>query len=368
MIKRILAISNHSVMLGGGEHSFLGLLSHLPHIWKPFAFVPYEGELKARLREKGIDTQVVLLPSIKPWFIHNIFACLRSYFIVCQKYRPDLIYANGSRAAFYGGLVGKLLGLPVIWHCRIADKDPCLDFLLVRMSNCIIANSHATARRFGSRWKNKIIVVHNGVDIEWLTDSSVKKPDFSSKNCKVIINVARVSRLKRHDVILKAFEEVAMQEPDVHLFFIGEKDMEEPKWWDYLQEVTHRSHFSERIHWIGQVDDVRPWYRIATLLVLPSENESFGRVLVEAMASGLPVVATLSGGIPEIVRHNKDGILVTPGSVREVAEAIQKLLCDDNLRRRFGIAGKERSKAFSLETHVEKMVQVFEETKSTKFL
>jgi glycosyltransferase involved in cell wall biosynthesis len=349
-------------MLGGGEHSFLGLLSHLPHVWEPITVVPCEGELKAILRENGIETQIIPLPSIRPWFIHNILSCLRNYFVVCQKYRPDLIYANGSRAAFYGGLAGKLLGLPVVWHCRVADKDPYLDFLLVRMNNCIIANSHATARRFGSRWKNKIAVVHNGVDIEWLVDSSVKKPDFISENWKVIISVARVSRWKRHDIVLKAFEKVAMQEPSAHLFFIGGKDIEEPDWWDYLQMSTQESRYSDRIHWVGKVSDVRPWYKAAHLLVLGSENEPFGRVLIEAMACAVPVVATRSGGVPEIVRHGQDGFLFAPGNAEEMANAMKKILKDENLRERFLQFAQRRAKLFSLNSHVEKMSEIFADT------
>lgn len=362
MIKRILAISNHGIMLGGGEHSFLDLLSHLPDVWKPLVLVPHEGELKARLGAKGIETQIIPLPSIRPWFIHNVLACLRSYFVTCKKYCPALIYANGSRAAFYGGLVGKLLGLPVIWHCRIADKDPCLDFLLIRMSDCIIANSHATARRFGARWKNKIAVVHNGVDIEWLTDLSVKKPDLISEKWKVIICVARVSRWKRHDIVLKAFEKVAMQEPGAHLFFIGGKDIEEPDWWDYLQVSTQKSRYSDRIHWVGKVSDVRPWYKAAHLLVLGSKNEPFGRVLVEAMACSVPIVATRSGGVPEIVRHGQDGLLVSPGNEGEMAAAIAKIFKDESLRVRFAKSCQERACFFSLDTHVDKMIHVFENT------
>lgn len=361
MIKRILAISNHGSMLGGGEHSFLDLLSHLPNAWKPFALVPHEGELKARLRKNGIETQIITLPSIRPWFFHNILSCFISFFIVCQRYRPALIYANGSRAAFYGGIVGNLLGLPIIWHCRVADKDPYLDFFLVRMSNCIIANSHATARRFRSRWKNKITVVHNGIDIEWLTDSFVKKPGFISENWKVIISVARVSQWKRHDIVLKAFEKVAMQESDAHLFFIGGKDVEEPGWWDYLQVSTQKSRYSDRIHWVGKVSDVRSWYRIASILVLASENEPFGRVIVEAMACGVPVVAVRGGGIPEIIRDGQDGLLVTSGNVKEMAYAMEKILKDRALRKELGQSAQKRAEAFSLSAHVENMAQIFED-------
>lgn len=349
-------------MLGGGEHSFLDLLSHLRHVWEPIAFVPCEGELKAKLRENGIEAHVIRLPSIRPWFIHNILTCLRSYFIICQKYHPDLIYANGSRAAFYSGLVGKLLGLPVIWHCRIADRDPYLDFFLTRLSTSIVVNSKATANRFRVPFRSKVRIVYNGIDINWFQSENVRKPDLIQEDWKVILKVARVSRWKRHDLAISAFEEVARLDPKVRLVCVGAKDRLEPEWWDSLQERTGKSPFSNRIHWIGHVDDVRPWYRAASILVLASANEPFGRVLVEAMACGVPVVATRSGGVPEIVSDRQDGFLVSPGNVKEMAYAMEKILKDRALRKQFAQSAQKRAEAFSLSAHVENMVQIFEDT------
>jgi len=359
-------MSNHASMLGGGEYSFLELLVHLPSQWTPIAAVPDEGELETLLMEKNIETHKCPLPPIRPWNLIKISAGLLACIRLCRKRRVGLIYANGSRAAFYGEIAGSLLKIPVIWHCRIADPDPYLDFLLAKLSALIVVNSRATANRFQSSFKAKIRVVYNGLDIEWLQNETVRKPEMSQDSWKVILAVARVSRWKRHDLALSAFEQVAKSDPFTHLVCIGAADQFELKWWDYLQERSRFSEFSERIHWIGQVDDVRPWYKAAELLVLPSENEPFGRVLVEAMASGVPVIATRSGGAPEVVRHNKDGILVTPGSVRELAGAMQKVLRDDRLRTHLSIAGQERSKAFSLEAHVAQMVQVFEEARSKK--
>jgi len=350
LIHNFLAISNHASMLGGGEYSFLDLLVHLPCQWRPIAAVPDEGELEALLMEENLETHKCPLPPIRPWNLMKIPATLVACIRLCRNHRVALIYANGSRASFYGGIVGRLLSIPVIWHCRIADPDPYLDFFLASLSNCIVTNSRATARRFQARIRPKVRVVYNGVDISWLQSESLRKPEMIQDDWKVILVVARVSRWKRHDLALSAFENVARSE------------------WDYLQEKTHLSQFSERVHWMGQIEDVRPWYRAAELLVLPSENEPFGRVLVEAMASGVPVVATRSGGVPEVVRHNRDGILVASGSVQELTEAMQELLENDQLRRRVGKSGQERSKAFSLEAHVDQMVQVFKEAKPNKSL
>lgn len=347
-------------MLGGGEHSFLDLLSHLPSHWENLVIVPHEGDLSCKLRVKEIPTLVRPLPSMKPWYVLEVLNALRVYAKICKRYQPDLIYANGSRAAFYGGIIGRLMDLPVIWHCRTADADPFLDCLLTRLSDRIIANSQATAKRFGIALRNKVEVVYNGLDLDWLRDYDVGKPALVQPSWKIILVVARISKWKRHDLALTAFQQVAEIFRECHLIYIGAKDRSEPEWWETLQERTHRSPFSERVHWLGHVDDVRPWYRVASLLLLPSENEPFGRVVVEAMACGVPVIATKSGGALEILREGRNGMLVTPGDAEAMADAILSLLRNDHLRTSLIQSGKVRAQDFGLDRHIGKMVEIFD--------
>ena len=173
--------------------------------------------------------------------------------------------------------------------------------------------------------------------------------------------VARVSRWKRHDLALSAFEILAARDPQIHIIFIGGEDPLEPEWWDYLQRKSESSQFSDRIHWQGYTEDVRPWYKISSVLVLPSENEPFGRVLVEAMACGIPIVAARDGGVPEIVRHEKDGLLVSPGDADEIAFAVQKILSDDKLMIRFSQSARRRADIFDLKPLMENIIRVFDE-------
>ncbi|MDB9823135.1 glycosyltransferase family 4 protein [Deltaproteobacteria bacterium] len=363
--KKVLCISNHSFMLGGGEKSFLDLLSHLPELWDVLAVVPGQGELAVCLRQNGIKVEAIGLPAIRPWYLPNILSSLKRYFSLFRKYHPAVIYANGSRAAVYGGIIGRALKIPVIWHCRIAEPDIYLDPLLCRLSNKIIVNSKATAKRFRTRFRHKVRKIYNGIDIGWLQDNAVKKPDLIQPDWKVILVIARISRWKRHDIALSVFEKIAMSDPKVHLICVGAKDQLEPKWYKYLMKRTKQYQFSDRIHWIGQVADVRPWYRSVDIFLFPSENEAFGRVLVEAMACGVPVIATRSGGVPEIVRHGKDGFLVTPGDVDEMADAVSEILKNEALGTRLARSAMERAGCFDLSTHVEKMREVFEETLKT---
>lgn len=355
----LLAMSNHATFIGGGEHSFLDLISHLPEECPVIASLPSEDVLAKKTRERGIATVISPLPPIRLDYILRMASSISRLRDVCKTERVSLIYANGSRAAFYGGTVGRLCSTPVIWHCRVSSPDPYLDFLLFRLVDRIIANSGATAARFPPAFQDKIEIVYNGFDLEWLRDSNFSKPALIENDWVPLLVVARISRWKRHDLILSAFEHIAAVEKKTHLICLGGQDHDDPSWWNELQEKTITSPFSNRIHWIGAVDDVRPWYRAASLMVLPSTNEPFGRVVVEAMASGVPVIATRSGGIPEIITHMKNGILVPENDVGAISNAVLTILQDPSLKGRLAGEGFKRAECFGMEAHIKKMVEVF---------
>jgi glycosyltransferase involved in cell wall biosynthesis len=178
---------------------------------------------------------------------------------------------------------------------------------------------------------------------------------------KVILLVSRISKWKRHDLALKMFRKVASSDPDAHLVCVGAQDELEPRWWALLQEISSTSAFADRIHWIGHVEDVRPWYRAAHLLILPSDHEPFGRVLVEAMASGVPVVATRSGGVPEIVRSGQDGFLVPIDHSDAFADAVLMIMKDEGLRAALSESAVRRANDFGIDRYVQGVFDVFQE-------
>lgn len=206
--------------------------------------------------------------------------------------------------------------------------------ILTILSSCIIANSHATSNQLSRRFRNKTRVVYNGIDIKWLQDDRVLKTDLVKDDWSVIMIVARISKWKRHDIVLSAFVKVATSDPKMHLICLSDEDKLETEWCNYLDKQSNESPFSDRIHWVGKVEDVRPWYRSGAILVLGSDNEPLGRVILEAMAGGVPVIATRGGGVPEIIRHQQEGLLVDAGNHEKMACAIEKALNESQLRER----------------------------------
>jgi glycosyltransferase involved in cell wall biosynthesis len=130
-----------------------------------------------------------------------------------------------------------------------------------------------------------------------------------------------------------------------------------------LRRRAEELHIAERIQWLGVLNerDVARQLAQSDVLVLPSFHETFGMAVAEAMASGVPVIATRTGGIPELVEHNQTGLLVTPGRSDELAAALCELLPNATLRRQFGAAGRAKAlAAYAPRVVAEKTLKVYE--------
>jgi len=157
--------------------------------------------------------------------------------------------------------------------------------------------------------------------------------------------VLMVSRLERHkgvDVLLRSVPHVLAVCPDARFVIAGPPHPSVPKY--ELDNLVTDLGIGNHVQFAGQVPDeeLAALYRRASVCVLPSYYEAFGLVAAEAMAFGVPVVATSAGGLPEVVEDGVTGILVPPGDVRALAEAIVRVLDDPYLRQRMGKAGRSR--------------------------
>ncbi|MFQ5793197.1 MAG: glycosyltransferase family 4 protein, partial [Acidobacteriota bacterium] len=201
-------------------------------------------------------------------------------------------------------------------------------------------------------------VVYNGVPLPKESESKIDKKPFGAG--QLLLCVARVSRWKRHDIVLDVFRDLAERFPDLHLALAGGADPDDEEWWHRIQRLSLEHPAAGRIHWLGMADELSAWYRASDVLLLASEREPFGRVLIEAMAHGLPVVASRGGGVPEIVEDGRQGFLPEPGDVEGMTKAVRQLLSDPELQKRMGKLGVKRARLFSLEAHVEGVRGVYD--------
>lgn len=188
------------------------------------------------------------------------------------------------------------------------------------------------------------VVTYNGLD---LGDFSSLPPRRS--DAPTVLFVGGLEPRKGLEHLVLSMEDVARTHPSARLEIVaksGFRGVDEPGWFRTLSEragLTDRVSITESV----SQEDLLQMYADCDLLALPSRNEGWGLSLMEAMACAKPVVATAVGGIPELVTDGAEGLLVPPGDVKGLAGAINRLLGDQGLRHRMGLAGLERVKAFS---------------------
>jgi glycosyltransferase involved in cell wall biosynthesis len=196
-----------------------------------------------------------------------------------------------------------------------------------------VSQAHATGRAH---------LVPPGVDSELFTPPAA--PDAREPRVLYVGRVERTSRWKGLHVLMESLVRLRETVPDVRLDVVGDGDDVAA-----LQERAQRLGVAECIDWHGQVShgELPRFYQRAGVAVLPSltESESFGMTLVEAMASGCPVVGSAVGGIPFVIRDNVDGLLVPPGDPTALADALSLVLGDPVLAAAIGAAGREAARA-----------------------
>lgn len=354
----ILLLANFADRIGGGEESLLTLARGLDRRrYMPHAVVPAEGEIAEALRGLGIPVAVLPLPPVRPWTAPAVLGGLRGLRALLARWRPALVHAHGSRGALYAGLAVRRLRIPLVWHVRIAERDPCLDGTLLALSARVIAISRAVATRFdGSRHAWKVRVVYNGVETDrWqpVVESAPAPPG------PTVLLVGRLSWDKGQATLVRAAPAVLAHVPAARFVLLGADSDGEANRLRRLADQLRVSHALEIRSWMK---DPRPAFYEASVVALPSRSEGFGRVLVEAALLAKPVVASRVGGIPEVVVDGETGLLVPPEDPQALATALIRLLTDPPLCARLGKAARERALAhFTAQQHVDGVQAVYRE-------
>jgi glycosyltransferase involved in cell wall biosynthesis len=325
----LLLMANFADVVGGGEESLLGLAASLDRRrLRVLGAAPGDGEVTARLRALGVPTTILPLPAIRPWLLPGALRALYRLRVLLASERVALVHAQGSRGALYAGLAGRGLGVLLVWHVRAADPDPRLDGLLARLAAAIVANSGATAARLLGRPRAtaKLAIVPNGVDLARFApgpaDLGLRESLGLDAYTPVVGYFGRLEHGKGVDVLIDAAARLQGKLPPTVLLFVGDGPLHEAL-------VARAAAAGLPACFAGHRDDVPALLRLCAVTVLPSREEAFGRVLIEAMATGVPVVASHVGGIPEVCIDGVTALLVPPEDVDALAVAIALTLTDE---------------------------------------
>lgn len=253
----------------------------------------------------------------------------------------------------------------------------------VRRTDFFIANSNFTRRdalrRFRRIRPGRIVTVHLGIDtgkfiMKWKRPDLVRRlrKKHKAEGRKIVLFVGKITREKGVKTLIRAGRILKKKHRTLLVLFVGGSDHGVRKKGPYFRKMERRAKRKlgkRHVRFTGFVPPrrVAEFYAIADVFVCPSVwPEPFGRVNLEAMASGVPVVATRRGGIPEVVLHKKTGFLVSnPNNARQMAKYIHKLLSDRALARRMGEAGRRRVvAAFSWGSVVRKIDNVYRKVRA----
>ncbi len=204
---------------------------------------------------------------------------------------------------------------------------------------------------------NPIEVIHNFVPphiCNLVSSCGDEKRVFAPNNEKILVHISNFRKLKRVRDVVAVFEKVRKKAP-VKLLLIGDGPDRDP-----LENYCRQQGLCNEIFFLGKMADIGQILCISDLMLLTSETESFGLVLLEAMACGTPVITTDVGGIPEVNIHGKTGFMASVGAVDKMAEYCIELLEDDKKMEQFSLQAAQQAQRFTLDKILPKYEAFYE--------
>ncbi len=363
-----LLLFSRAPFIGGAEVACERLaLGLMERGHKIVVVVDQKNEVYNRYLDNGLDCQVFRLPfrekkNVLSYAYH--WVRLRRF---VQKFQPDLVHSNDLPTHQFVSSVAGSLGLPRVCHHRFVYNGKCIDWLNRQgaeihlfVSNYLKDLLSGESAKLASEPRQ---VLYDGLPM------GSPRSDTDRRNAREKLGIAQESRLvlfagqviERKGVkeLLDAWKKIDSEKYQAQLLLIGDDIQNDGAYREQMQ--TYAS--SEGIHatFMGFQRNVPEWLQAADIAVVPSREEPLGNATLEAMATGLPVIGTLTGGIPEMIETEKTGLLVRVNDPDGLANAMQRLLENPDLAQKLGQAGRIRcERIFSIDTHTDAMIDVFQ--------
>lgn len=370
--KRVVFIAHQSNMYGASQ-CLLSLVAGLDTAqYKMCVVCPEEGRFVEKCREVGVwvavidkfppaDNRVSLGFLMK--FLYRL-SYLHKLFTFLKRFAPDLAYVN-TLLSSSAVLACKLLSIPVITHVheyrwRLSQLNPVRRWLVLHGSDEFIAVSQAVKDMLVEQGvpSSRIAVVYNGFPIEDRGEGDLSadlRENWGAIDGETILGV--IGSIEPHKgliTLVRAMSIIQAQGIPFKLIVVGDVPSRvRPDYFGSVGRLVSQLGLAEQIIFEGFQTDVLSRLIAFDIVVVPSLEESFGRVAVEAMLTGKPVVASNVGALPEVVLDGETGLLVEPQSPQALASAICKLIASPELREELGCAGRHRAMSmFTLERYV----------------
>jgi len=328
-----------------------------------------EGELHTEALARGVTVWVepTLVRRLSPW---NDLRATWRLFRLMRRERFDIVHTHSSKAGIVGRLAARMAGTRVVVHTvhgwsfnphqpwPVRTLYTWLERLCAPMAAALVVvgtpNVEAGLLR-GIGRPNQYHLIRSGIEIEAYRDVPIGRDEVRERlglprEAFVFGSVGRLGEQKSPLALLAAFERVAAACPGAHLVFVGDGPQREA-----LEAAISRAGLVGRVHLVGLRRDVPELLRAFDAFVLASRWEGLPRVFPQAMAAGLPIVATRVDGAADAVTPGENGWLVEVGDVAGLAERMAGLADDSTAARRMGEAGRARVDEFSARRMVDQL-------------
>jgi glycosyltransferase involved in cell wall biosynthesis len=358
----ILEIIGDSTLAGAPRH-LLSILEHIDRKKFDLHVICHPGPLAGEIRKKYhyVDLDVIAMRS------RMDFEAIKKIRKVMKHIKPDIIHVHGTRGGVLGRFASIGLNIPVIytehlWTSQYKTSSRIIDFLhynaywfldMFTTQNIAVSgavkdfmiSSHITRAE-------KVKVIYNGIE-----PTKYQAKIFQSEKEFLLATVGTLNENKGMQFLIKALPRVIKEYPGIRLEIIGDGGYK----YKLLKLVKHLK-LKNYVKFTGFVPDVEKYLTRFDIYIQPSLSESFGLAILQAMSVGLPVVATTTGGIPEVVTQDKSGILVEPGNDKELSAAILDLIRNPGKAKKIGsMAEKEAKLKFNIKDMIIELETTYEE-------
>lgn len=283
-----------------------------------------------------------------------------------RRERVDILNSMLGITTLFGPFVGRAAGVPVVvnhqralgYWLRGRVRPAVYGYVSRRLVDAVLVNSEACARELVDRFgvtRGKIVLVGAGVDVRAF-EGAERDPDLGRDlalgGAPVVGIVGKLSDVKGHELFLGAARLVADERPEVRFLVVGDGPRRRA-----LETMTRDLGLAESVSFLGAREDVASLLKLMDVFALSSRSEACPNSLLEAMAAGVPIVATRVGGIPDAVEDGRSGLLTEPGDARGMADAVLGLLRDPAAAEAMGLRGRELARKRHDIEHVVRAVE-----------
>lgn len=371
--------------IGGSDLSLVRLVEGLDKTkYSAVVALPADGPNVQKLTAAGARVEIVpsmLKPTSRKGFWYRIRYVLNfprgviALYSLIRRERVAIVHTNTIHN-LYGVIAARLAGVPHVWHFReIVWQSGLLRRLELWMARHltarIVVTSDSIAEMYGprERWPVHLIKVPNGIETDRFMpgDGARVRAELNVRPDQVLVGiVCRLDPWKGVETFLEAAALASIREPEAVFAVVGGPIIGQESYEVTLQRKARDLGISERVRftsWRYKPDDMPALHRALDILVLASvEPEPFGLVVLEAMSTGKPVIATRHGGPLEIIEDGRSGDLVAPNDTVAMADAIVALIDDPARRARVGALARERVLAhYSAERYVAGIEAIYRE-------